>query len=163
MAKGNAALLKEYRQKIMEALVNNKELCEYVLDRNIITLDSDTQDEISNEHIYKYIFVPNVQEEEKTFITFDIDCESSNNTDLYHNVTLYFFIFSHANIIKDKATGYLITDLIDERVQDLFNENVDFGIGLMTCKSDKYLAVGNSMYGRRLIFRVKDLNKSQGR
>lgn len=157
---GNGGELKEYRQKILTALINNHDICELVLNRNVTTITADIQDELTNNHIFKYAFVPNVQDDEKTFIAFEINGRTSNNTNLYKNISLSFFIFSHANVIRYK-TGHLRTDLIDECVQDLFNENNDFGVGLMYCTEDKYLKVSNNYYGRQLTFKVKDMNVSR--
>lgn len=158
----NAEEIPVYRQKIMEALINNKSVCELVLNRTITEIDSDIQDELTNGHIYKFPYVPDVQETAKTYINFDIDGENSNATNLYKDMSLYFWIFSHKSIIKH-STGDLRTDLLNIQVQRLFNDNADFGIGKMFLLRDRMFTYGDDYAGRRLIFQVKDLNKANCR
>lgn len=151
----NGSELKEYRQKIMSAIINDKDICELVLDRTISEIDSDIQDELTDKYIFKYAFVPDSIDEENTYITFDLSAQRMSNSPLFKNITLSFFMFSHHNIMR-YSTGDLRTDLIDERIQSLFNENRDFGFGIMYCESDSPLRIGNAHYGRQLSFKVKD-------
>ena len=162
MASGNGSEIIEYREKIMTALLNDKPLCEYVLNQTITILDDDIQVVLKKNNIYNFPYVPDVQEQAKTYITFDIDGENSNRTNLYKDMSLYFWIFAHKSIIQDDD-GNLRTDLIDERVQYLFNDNEDFGIGKMYLSKDKMLSVGENFCGRRLVFITKDLNKANCR
>lgn len=145
----------------MSALVNDKSTCELLLNRAITDIDSDIQDELTDGHIFKFLFVPGVLEDEKVYIAFDLKGRKIGSTNLYKNMTLYFFIFSHPNIIKT-ISGNLRTDLIDERVQYLFNANTDFGIGKMVCTDDDIFKGGNQYYGRTLTFETMDLNAANG-
>lgn len=162
MVSGNGKEIKEYRSKIMTLLLNDKPLCEYVLNQTITILDSDTQELLKKQNIFNFPYVPDVQEDERVYVTFDIDGENSNRTNLYKDMSLYFWIFSHKNIIQD-GDGNLRTDLIDERVQYLFNDNENFGIGKMYLSRDKMLSVGQNFSGRRLVFNTMDLNKANCR
>jgi hypothetical protein len=160
MANGNATELKEYRQKIMIALVNDKLLCELLLGRTISTLTSDIQDELKTKQIFRHMFVPEVQLEEKAYITFDLNGEANNRDGVYKNMSLDFVVFCHYKCLNDENTNYLRTDLMTERIQYLFNENIsnDFGIGLLKCFSDRYTVVNNTHYGRKVSFRTAALN-----
>jgi hypothetical protein len=151
----NGTELKEYRQKVLTLLLNSKTTCELVLNRIIPDITLEIQDELTSGYIYNYAFVPNVQEDQKTYIAFELSGRKPNKASLYTNMKLYFYIFSHCNIIKH-PTGYLRTDLIDEQIQSIFNENKDIGIGKMYCTSDDYLKVSNFFYGRQLCFEVKE-------
>lgn len=152
---GNGEELKEYRQKILTALINSRDICELVLDRTIPVITEDVQNELTNYHIFKYAFVPNVQDEQKTYVAFDLSGRKPNRASLYKNMKLNFYVFSHSRIIKH-STGYLRTDLIDEQIQSLFNEGRDFGIGKMYCTADDSLKVGSSYYGRQLSFECRE-------
>lgn len=154
----NGSELKEYRQKIMSAIINDKDICELVLNRTISEIDSDIQDELTDKYIFKYAFVPNTPDEQKTYITFELEGIATGAESTYKNMSLSIYMFSHYGIIKH-SSGYLRTDLIGERVQYLFNNNTDFGIGKLICVSDSPL-VSNNYYGRNQRFRVKDINYS---
>jgi len=146
----------------MKALINEKTVCELVLNRTVLDVDdADMQDELLNNNIFNFAFIPDTESEERTYITFELCGKAIGNTGLYKNISLYFFIFSHHNLIRDKSSGYLRTDLLDEQIQTLFNDNRDFGFGKMTCLSDDYLRVNNSHYGRQLVFKTKELNSSR--
>ena len=157
--------LKEYRSKIKKVLINNIELAELILNREIDadSFDADIQSEL-DEHIFSFAFIPDFQGKANTFITFELSSKNNKGTGLYRNMALFFFIFTHHSLINPKTTHgqytrYLRTDLIDEIILDLFNENLNFGCGKMKCVSDEFLKVNNDYYGRQLRFEVSDLAK----
>lgn len=152
---GNGTALKEYRQKILTAVLSEKTICELVLNRTVPVVTSDIQIELRENHIYDYAFVPEVQESEKTYIAFELSGRKPNKQGLYTNMKLNFYIFSHHGIIRH-ADGWLRTDLLDEQIQDLFNENKNFGKSEMHCTEDIPLKVGLYMYGRQLTFEVAE-------
>lgn len=155
---GNGRELKEYRQKIMTAMLNYKYLCELVLNDIITTMDdSDLQDRITKNYIFKFAYIPDTQEEAKTYITFDITSNSSASNDMYKNVKLTMNIICHKSLI-DHPSGYLRSDMIDECLQDLFNDNYDFGVGKMTCVGDSPIRINNTHYGRQIDFVSKEFN-----
>lgn len=154
----NGTELKEYRQKILTAIISNKIICELVLNRIVPVITEDIQNELTSNHIYKFAFVPDVQEEQKVYIAFELSGRKPNKRSLYTNMKLNFYIFSHHGIIK-QSEGYLRTDLIDEQIQDLFNVNKDFGIGKMYCTEDNPIKIG-SCYGRQLTFEVAEQSVS---
>lgn len=156
---GNGEELKEYRQKVLSCLINSREICELVLDRSIPVITSEIQDELTDRHIFKYAFLPSLSENEQSYITFELSGRKPNKKSLYKNMKLYFFVFSHHRTIKHR-TGYLRTDLIDEQIQYLFNENNDFGIGKMYCTSDDYIKIGDSYYGRQMVFECLEQGRS---
>jgi hypothetical protein len=155
----NASALKEYRQVILEQILNNKTICELVLNRTISVVDADIQTELTDYHIFKFPYVPDSVDEEKTFITFDMGGDMDRNSTDFKNMSIYMFIFSHKKIIKDSTTGDLRTDLIDEQIQGLFNNQDCFGLGLIRCQRDDYLSVGSNFHGRRLTFVTKELDR----
>lgn len=148
---GNGEELKEYRQKVLSYLINSRELSELVLDKKVPVITAEIQDELTDNHIYKYAFLPSLSGNEQTYITFELSARKPNKKSLYKNMKLHFYVFSHHKVIKHK-TGYLRTDLIDEQIQYLFNENNSIGIGKMYCTSDDYIKIGDSYYGRQMTF-----------
>lgn len=155
----NGTALKEYRQKILTEVINQKTICELVLNRTIPLITSEIQDELIKDHIYDYAFVPDIQELEKTYIAFELSGRKPEKRSLYTNMRLNFYIFSHHGIIRH-STGYLRTDLLDEQIQELFNNNKDFDMGKTYCTDDIPLKVGNSFYGRTLTFEVAEQSVS---
>lgn len=151
----NGAELKEYRQKILTSVLNQKTICELILDRTIPIITSDIQDELTKDHIYDYAFLPEVQELEKTYIAFELGGRKPDKRSLYINVKINFYIFSHHGVIRH-STGYLRTDLLSEEIQELFNKNINFEFGKMFCTENIPLKVGTSCYGRQLTFEVAE-------
>lgn len=158
----NGTELKNYRTKIMTALINDPMICSLLLNRTITdTDDADMQEELLNGHIFSYSFVPSVQDEQKSYITFEISSKKAKKFETRKGMRLVFSVFSHHAIIRDKRTNYLKTDLLDERIQHLFNENKDFGIGNMYCIEDNPLRFTDSHYGRQLVFVVSEIAVSR--
>lgn len=159
----NGEELKEYRQKVLTTLLNDKDTCELVLCRGVSDIDdADIQDELREGHIYRFPYIPKTDENANTYITFEISAKKSPVNDTYKRMTLFFYIFCHQDIMDDKESGYLRTDLLNERVQKLFNKNPNIGIGQLVCTSDEFLRVSKSYCGRMLKFVTTDLNSGVG-
>lgn len=158
----NAYELKENRQKILQKLINDLDLCKLVLFDDTLTSidDADLQEQLMNQNIFKFPYVPDTQDIMRQFVCFDMDLVSSIQKSTYKNLTLYFWVFCHKELVKHRS-GYNRSDLIDERIQTLFNGKSFFGIGKLVCTGDRFLQVGQSYFGRRLIFETLELNKSQ--
>lgn len=108
----NGRELKKYRQKIMTEILNDKQICELLLARTIPTTDdADLQDELTKNNVFKFAFIPDTQEVERNYITFDITSVARNAKDLYKNVKLTMNIICHRNFMNHE-TGYLRSDLI---------------------------------------------------
>lgn len=157
--------LKKYRSKIKTEIIQNRALAELILNRKISEddFDSDVRTEL-NDHVFSFAYIPEFQGQPKTFLTFELSGRATGNTGLYKDMSLYFFIFTHHSLINPKSTHgqyvqYLRTDLMDEEIVDMFNENLNFGCGKMRCFTDDFLRVNNDYYGRQLKFGVSDLAK----
>ena len=160
MSMGNATELKEIRQKTREKILNNIDLVRLVLnDKSINDIDADIQQQLIDNNVFDFMYVPDIPDEEKQFITFDMNLISSKDRPANKGVSLYFFIFCHKGIIRDD-TGYLRTDLIDELIQDIFNGKDFFGLGDIVCTSDNLLTVGTNYYGRQVRFETTVINKN---
>jgi hypothetical protein len=143
----------------MTELLNDEVLCRLVLNRDITEIDADIQTELRKNNIFRYKKIPNVQEEKRAYVTFEMSSRKTDKNSIFKGMRLNFFVFSHEDIINTDD-GYLRTDLMDERVQYLFNENTDFGIGKMVCVSDDPMSVGIEYQGRSLLFEVSDLSSN---
>ncbi len=161
--------LSDYRVKIKSELLKNKSLAELLIDRKIDEngFNADIQHELEK-HIYSFAYLPDFDGKAMTYLTFEVGNKAFDSNGLYKNITLYFYVFTHNNLMLPKATRgqytkYLRTDLIDEEIIGMFHNNYDFGVGKMLCISDDYLKVNNDYYGRQMVFTVKDLAKDMCR
>jgi hypothetical protein len=154
--------LKDYRSKIMRILLNNAQICSILLGRVITdTDDAEMQETLRDKQIHRVAFTPSVSVDTKTYICYELRLVSAGFNSNRSKVTLLFYIFSHKNDIVDSNTNYLKTDLLDEQIQYLFNENMDFGIGKVKCTSDDLFALGENYYGRKIEFQVPDLTTNK--
>ena len=162
MGKGNGSELKEYRSEITRILINDSEICSLLLGKTIIEPDEQDQNDIRNKRIFSYAYIPGVQEEAKRYVTFDIKCQKKAKQETSKDVSLYFYILAHNSLMRDTRTNYLATDLLDERVQQLFNDNKDndLGLGGMFCIKDDPMRYNDTHYGRMLTFVTQEVGKN---
>ena len=119
----------KYKNKILELLMGNDNIVKALGNNDINFLDTAS---ISNpkdllfENIFPYCFVPEPEDEQKTYITLMFQCRGGK---FYYKIgTIGFYIFSHNDLLK---TNYpeMRTDYIVNQIDTLFHENQNFGLG----------------------------------
>ncbi len=172
-SKGYGSELKIYRQNLIQRIINDQTICELVLRRLITDMDDDTISTEMLQHVFRFRKVPKVAEIQTTYITMFIQGRKSSINDVYKRCKIYVYIFSHEDIIDVKISevgavgsesrkrlGYLRTDLIDERIEDLFNGYRDLGsMGVLKLVNADDLYIGDGYHGRQLEFETTDLNE----
>ena len=160
----------EYKCKIIEHLVNDKNVCQLILNRSISDLDSDIQDEVKK-YINQYWFIPYAQEDEHTYINFDLAGTAEGQGITNNKLALGIYVFCHHRLMYcDFSDG--ITPLefkkgtridhLNIALQRIFNGSFDFGVGKMKLNKDNPKQVNAVYYGRELGFSVSDIGNYSG-
>jgi hypothetical protein len=80
----------------------------------------------------------------------------------FKNMSLDFWVFCHKDkTIMNHSTGYNRPDLIDERIQTIFNGSKYFGFNPLVCTGDIFIMIGQSYSGRKITFETSEINKKQ--
>lgn len=149
---GNKDKVSEYRRGILNTLNNSQKIVE------LVGGEWNEEDPIS--YLYKYFFpieyIEEVVGEAKTFINFDMAVHLNNNK-TYKDVTIWFFISSHAADML--APGGLKPDLITSELEELFNDKNVLGIGKGLFVSNVPYKPNEKFRGRLLTYKIIDFSK----
>jgi len=155
----NGAEIISYKSLILSKLLNDKDVCQLILNRQILDMDdADMQTEVER-YIRPYWYIPYTQTDAATYITFDIGGFSEGQGDIHKKANLGVFLFSHVSLEKCNFAPYktgIRTDHLNVAVQSIFNGSYDFGIGEMKLLKDNPRQINEMYYGRELTFQVSD-------
>lgn len=150
------AMLQEIRE--LRAGINQK-LCS---DRNIVDLiTKSTGSEIPNrsllyKNIFPYAYTPEKIDKTQSFICHRIYVpEVWNKT--FKSVRVVFYVFVHQdNIRTSEGMRY---DLIAERIEELFNGILDFGVRRMELREVNDISPTDKFHGVALEYSVTEFNR----
>lgn len=148
-----------YKENIIRRLINDKDVCQLILDETISDMDDGDMQFRVMQFIRKYWFIPYAQEKESTYITFDMGGTSSGEGDQHKTTVLGVFLFTHNNLMQLKLDPYKEGTRVDNlniAIQKILNGNYDFGLGKMKLITDNPKQINSVYYGRELIFKVAD-------
>ena len=155
MGKARSYEIIEYREKIMNIVINSPEI--------IKLFGFDDEDEAKSTIPYHYMFpheyIPDVVESTHRFINFEIGANIDSKNHTFKDLTIYFYIFCHQDVVnyKDQGRKYLWYDRVVCVLDDIFNENDKIGIGgKMDLVSNIPYYPEKKFKGRLLKFVVKD-------
>ena len=142
---GNTSSLK---RKIMMMLANNTDIFE-LFDNN--TIDKDTPDDLIYVNIFPYLRVDYTVQEAGTYIGVKLEYPNIDTNEIYKDTQLTFLTVSANRHLKTDG-GYARTDLISEKILEIFNWNSFLGFKIKLV-SDTEDPVDENFYYRKLIFK----------
>lgn len=149
---GNSAEIIRYKQQIMSMFINNDEIV-----RLIDNKDIDNTEELINENIFYYLRVPQVPEEEKTYICIEVDIPDAdrlyNNMLREHVITVY--IITHENLMSTPLGTR--TDLLSAEIDRLLSSQRIIGKTKTELMSNVANGIGVRHRCRIMTFSVQDV------
>lgn len=146
----------EYRNAIMRELCKSPEIVKLLGCEN----EEYPEDVIPYEKSYPHEYIPETITKTERFINFDVAgvIDSSNN--VYKNLTIYFFVVCHQDVVKykDKGRTYLWYDKVVCELDNIFCEKNIFGVGKMSLIGNVPYSPHKNFKGRLLKFDIKDFN-----
>ena len=152
MGKARSYEIIEYRNKIMAQICMSKELVKLL----------GCEDEEYPEDIlpYKWVFphehIPETITKTERFLNFEISATLDTRNNVYKDLTIYFFVVCHENVIRYK--GSLWYDKVTCELDNIFSEKNILGVGQTMLLSNKPYCPQQKFKGRLLTFIVKDFN-----
>lgn len=149
---GNSAEIIRYKQQIMSMLINNDEIV-----RLIDNKDIDNTEDLINENIFYYLRVPQVPEEEKTYVCIEVDIPDAdrlyNNMLREHVITVY--IITHENLMSTPLGTR--TDLLSAEIDRLLSSQRIIGKTKTELMSNVANGIGVRHRCRIMTFSVQDV------
>lgn len=150
------ALLKElteYRSKIMKLICSDQEIVDLITDKPNSAVPDRS---LMYKNIYPYAYIPDVTKTTETFVCFRIYIpEVQNKT--FKTMNIVFYIFSHQDYIR--TSDGLRTDLIANRIENLFNGTMDLGVGRMKLTGMDDISPASTFHGIALEYSVSEFNR----
>ncbi len=149
------AMLRELRQ--IRNIINKK-LCS---DQTIVDLINDKHTDIPDrslmyKNIFPYAYTPDVVKDTGTFICHRIYVPVVMNK-TFKKITIVFYIFVHQDNIR--TSDGLRYDLIAERMEQMFNGTMEFGVGRMNLNEVNDISPSPMFHGIALEYSVTDFNR----
>ena len=149
--------LEEYKRKIVNLLVNDRELVDLVSCRNDLELPAKS---LVNNNIFLYDFVDETVKDQKVFICIEVDeGDYINPQARYYDVHIYVVIHKRLmSFIDDNGRGGVRRDAICERIDHILNGRTDIGFDKVTAAWGQRLVYAEDFRAKDLHYKVKGWN-----
>lgn len=146
--------LNTYEQTVMKSFCSNKEIVSLLTrEKNPIVPNKDLMYEV----IYPFDYIPDTNQEAKTFITFYIEVPSTYNS-LIKKLYLHIGITTHESLMRTSKGK--VTTLLANAIDNLFNGNMNImGIGTLELISSTIDTPIRGYHTRNLTYSVQDWNR----
>ena len=153
---GTSGEIMRYKQTAISQIVNCSTIVE-ALDHNYVGRG----EELMYKNIFPYVYVPDVEEEAKCYILVTVDMPKvwNDNSYLFKEVLVCFYILCHQELMKTDYGGTRI-DYISDELEGLFKSSSDFGFGEMELIANTEQAPDPHHRMRCLQFQTKTPTKS---
>lgn len=152
MGKSRSYEIIEYRKKILQEICKSKELVKLLGCEN----EEYPEDILPYKWVFPHEFIPETITKTERYVNFEVSAilDPKNNT--YKDLTIYFFVFCHEDVIEYKGT--LWYDRVVCELDNIFCETNVLGVGKTYLVSNVPYSPQNKFKGRLLKFSVKDFN-----
>ena len=146
----------EYRKKIMVEICSSSELVKLLGCED----EEYPEDVIPYKWSFPHEYIPETITRTDRFINFEIKASIDYRNDVYKNLTIYFFVVCHEDVVryKEKGREYLWYDKVTCELDNLFSEQNKLGVGEMMLTDNSPYYPQQKFKGRLLTFTVKDFN-----
>lgn len=159
-AKKGLRKLRDYKNKIMEAIISDPELVMAIANNNPMFLEAPVKDPAAL--LYKQIFpykwtAPETPERKEVYITMSFAVDRLEGG-IFNNITFTIYVMVHKDIMRiDDGTDYMLrSDYIMEKLEDIFHESRDFGVGKLQLVDTVELFVNPLMPAFGVVFSTVD-------
>lgn len=159
----NSSCVIDWKNQILSDLQNDNE----IITALNLHEDDDPDDLVWN-RLFPHYYIPDTQEEVKTYIMVEIDIQSNRSRyeparrDIYSYPTITFTVLSHQDNMKLTLPGISATriDYLSELIDRKYNGASGFGIGEIQLTSNIAGNLNDTYRFRQLVFQAVDFNDS---
>ncbi len=158
--------LGKFKLTILSEFAKSKEIVDLLLPDHTEDDDIDAQlfgDESTNGCMFKWEYVPDTQEETRSFLCVETEVTKVPSTASY-NISVYVFAFCNKKIMdaSDKTMYGTRADLLSHYVDSILNGSEKFGIGRLNLVDVAVYKPNNRYYGRVLTYECSGFNNPTG-
>ena len=144
--------LTEYRAKIMKLLCSDQRIVDLINDQEHSACPDRS---LMYSRIFPYAYTPDPAKETNTYVCFRLGAYGRDKT--FKDLTIVFYVFTHQSHIR--TSDGLRPDLIAERIENLFNGSLDFGVGRLKLENVDDISPASQFHGIALEYSVGEFNR----
>lgn len=144
----------DYKNQLMEDVLTTKSIVE-LLDANS---NIENALDLRYTQVFPFEYVPDVEQQGRTFICFDVDVQKSINK-TYLLPTLYVWVFAHKSQLRLPNGGGVRTDKLCSEICKKINGSRFYGLGELEFYSAKRFSPVSEYNGKVLTFYAKEFNR----
>ena len=157
-----------FKNRVVSKLINNENVLDVLLgntddidDPETILLGKDGSGK--GGCVFKYEYVPDTQENSKTFLCIEVVPQETNG-DTITDMVIYVFIYCSKNLMQTyhrKGKAGTRVDILASDIDKILNGNAEFGIGPLEQMGSSIYKPAQPYYGRMLIYRVGTFRRTK--
>lgn len=159
----NSIVIVNWKNQILSELQNDDEIV-----KSLNVHSDEDSDDLAWVRLFPHYYVPDVQEQVKTYICVEIDVQTVQNRyePNKYNILSYpeitFYVLSHQSDMHMNVTGISATrtDYISYLLDKKYNGRNGFGVGRLQLVSNIAYSLNVTYRGRQLIFKTIDFNNT---
>lgn len=144
----------DYKNEVMKTLCNNEAIVRLITDSSESMVPNYN---LAYTQIFPFEFVPDTEDEGRTFICFDVDIPQVIDK-TYYKPSLYFWVFTHKSKIRLERGG-IRTDQLAVEINKELSGSRYFGLGELELKSVARFYPIKDFHGRVLAYSAVDFNR----
>lgn len=149
----NLKELSSFKSKLLQYFLSNQELVNLIRGSENNAVPDFA---LRYNQVFPYAWVDDTTDEEKAYICFDVDVPGVSSNAI-KEVRLSIWIFAHKSIMRTPS-GTLI-DRMASCIDKMLNGSDEFGVSTLELKYVAREKMSKDMYGRVLVYTVKDINR----
>lgn len=149
--------LYQYKNQLMKDLCTDPEIVRLVTGNKDADCPSHT---LPYTQLFPFEFVPETENDSRTFICFDVDVARTFNK-VYYQPVLYIWIFTHKSKMRTED-GKILIDELSAVIDKKLNGNRYYGLGELNLDSAQRFVPIADYLGRVLVYEATDFNRSPG-
>ncbi len=147
----------DYKNRLMRDLCSNEDIVRLVTGVEEPTVPNK---DIPYEQIFPYQFIPETENNARTFICFDVDILKAPNKTFY-NPVIYIWVLVHKSKMKTDGMGCR-TDAITCAIDHMLNGSRMYGQGELELGPVERFIPTTDYLGRGMVYYTRDFNRSPG-
>ena len=155
-----------FKNKVVSKLINDENILDVLLGDITKVEDPETlllgKDESGKGGcVFKFEYVPDTQENSKTFLCVEVVPEETNG-DTITNMVIYVFAYCSKNLMQTyhrKGQAGTRVDILASDIDKILNGNSEFGIGPLEWAGSSIYKPAQWYYGRMLVYRVNTFRR----
>lgn len=149
----NSREIIRYKQQIASLLINNEKIVKLINQSDI-----NTPEDLIHKNIYDFIRVPEVPEEQKTYICYKVDIPEVYTVNfLFKKLVITIYVITHQGLMITDEGGTRI-DLLGAELDEMLNGYKGIGQSPLDLISNVEESVGDKHRCRVLTFMASDIN-----